>query len=236
MRRLPPSRSVARSGAHGARALPRPSSFRHIYPQATVRNSIAGYERRRAIARTGGHVRSWEPEHEKPPAGGPPARDTTYSRTVGPLARSPAERLEPTRPATAAAAPPGAWRAAAAPADPALPQRPADVRPAADAAGRGRGLPVRQPDRGAGPAGSAARRWPSPRARARTRSPRGSSAKGSSRDRRLFIAGYLWAKFAARLEGGKPVQLRAGDYAVKQNASIRQVIDLLSEGKTVSYG
>jgi UPF0755 protein len=54
-------------------------------------------------------------------------------------------------------------------------------------------------------------------------------------DRRLFIAGYLWAKFAAWLDGGKPVQLRAGDYNVKQNASIRQVVELLSEGKTVSF-
>ena len=37
------------------------------------------------------------------------------------------------------------------------------------------------------------------------------------------------------LEGGKPVQLKAGDYAIKQNASMRQVIELLSEGKTVTY-
>ena len=54
-------------------------------------------------------------------------------------------------------------------------------------------------------------------------------------DRRLFMAGYLWAKFAAWLEGGKTVQLRAGEYGVKQNASIRQVIDLLSEGRTIAY-
>jgi UPF0755 protein len=54
-------------------------------------------------------------------------------------------------------------------------------------------------------------------------------------DRRLFIAGYLWAKLSAQLASAKPIQLRAGDYAVKQNASIRQVIDLLSEGKTVAY-
>jgi UPF0755 protein len=59
--------------------------------------------------------------------------------------------------------------------------------------------------------------------------------EGIVRDRRLFIAGYLWAKMANQLEGGKPIQLRAGDYAVKQNASIRQVIELLSEGKTVAY-
>src|SRR5882724_12008879 len=59
--------------------------------------------------------------------------------------------------------------------------------------------------------------------------------EGIIKDRRLFIAGYLWSKLAAGFEGGKPVQLKAGDYAVKQNASVRQVIDLLSEGKTMSY-
>ena len=59
--------------------------------------------------------------------------------------------------------------------------------------------------------------------------------EGVVTDRRLFIAGYLWAKFAAWLEGAKPVQLRAGDYAVKQNASIRQVIEQLTEGKTIAY-
>src|SRR6185295_2179088 len=40
---------------------------------------------------------------------------------------------------------------------------------------------------------------------------------------------------AAPLEGGKPVQLKAGEYAIKQNASIRQVIDVLSEGRTVAH-
>jgi UPF0755 protein len=59
--------------------------------------------------------------------------------------------------------------------------------------------------------------------------------EGVVADRRLFMAGYLWARFAAWLEGGKALQLRAGDYAVKQNASIREVIELLSEGKTVAY-
>ena len=39
--------------------------------------------------------------------------------------------------------------------------------------------------------------------------------EGVVSDRRLFIAGYLWAKFAAWLEGGKPVQLKAGDYEVQ---------------------
>ena len=59
--------------------------------------------------------------------------------------------------------------------------------------------------------------------------------EGIVTDRRLFIAGYLWSKLAAMAEGGKPVQLKAGDYAVKQYASVRQVIDLLCEGKTMSY-
>jgi len=59
--------------------------------------------------------------------------------------------------------------------------------------------------------------------------------EGVVSDRRLFIAGYLWTRFAAWLEGGKPVQLRAGDFEVKQYASVRQLVDLLSEGKTVTY-
>jgi cell division protein YceG involved in septum cleavage len=59
--------------------------------------------------------------------------------------------------------------------------------------------------------------------------------EGIVTDRRLFIAEYLRARFAGQLTGTKQVQLRAGDYAVKQNASIRQVLELLSEGKTVSY-
>ncbi len=59
--------------------------------------------------------------------------------------------------------------------------------------------------------------------------------EGVVSDRRLFIAGYLWSKLVAWLESSKPVQLRAGEYAVKQNASIRQVIELLSEGRAVAH-
>ena len=39
--------------------------------------------------------------------------------------------------------------------------------------------------------------------------------EGVVSDRRLFVAGYLWAKFAAWLEGGKPVQLKAGDFEMQ---------------------
>jgi UPF0755 protein len=59
--------------------------------------------------------------------------------------------------------------------------------------------------------------------------------EGIVSDRRLFIAGYLWTKLEAWLQGGKSVQLRAGDYGIRQNASIRQVIEVLSEGRTISY-
>jgi UPF0755 protein len=54
-------------------------------------------------------------------------------------------------------------------------------------------------------------------------------------DRRVFIAAYLWSRFSAWLEGGRPVQLRAGDYAIPEGASIRSVVTTLSEGRTQSY-
>jgi UPF0755 protein len=59
--------------------------------------------------------------------------------------------------------------------------------------------------------------------------------EGIVTDRRLFIAGYLWTKLSAAADGSKPVQLKAGDYAVKPSSSVRQVIDLLCEGKTMTY-
>jgi UPF0755 protein len=54
-------------------------------------------------------------------------------------------------------------------------------------------------------------------------------------DRRLFVAGYLWAKFAAWMDGDKVVQLKAGDFELKQSVSIQQVIETLSDGRTVTY-
>ena len=54
-------------------------------------------------------------------------------------------------------------------------------------------------------------------------------------DRRLFVAGYMWARFAAWMDGDKTVQLKAGDFEIRQNASIKQVVDVLSEGRTVTY-
>ena len=59
--------------------------------------------------------------------------------------------------------------------------------------------------------------------------------EGIIADRRLFVAGYLWAKLAAWMDGDKAVQLKAGDFEIRQNASIKQVVDILSEGRTVTY-
>jgi UPF0755 protein len=54
-------------------------------------------------------------------------------------------------------------------------------------------------------------------------------------DRRLFIAGYFWSKVTGHGENARPVQLKAGDYLIPQGASVRQVIDIIAEGKTVTY-
>jgi len=59
--------------------------------------------------------------------------------------------------------------------------------------------------------------------------------EGVVSDRRLFIAGYYWLKFAAWLENARPVQLKAGDYEMQQSASVREVVNILSEGRTISY-
>jgi len=39
----------------------------------------------------------------------------------------------------------------------------------------------------------------------------------------------------AWLEGDKALQLKAGDYEVRAGASVRELVDLISEGKTVTY-
>jgi UPF0755 protein len=59
--------------------------------------------------------------------------------------------------------------------------------------------------------------------------------EGMVTDRRLFTAGYRWLQFLAWLEGDKGLQLKAGDYEVRQHASVRDLVELLSEGKTVTY-
>src|SRR5262245_55569413 len=57
--------------------------------------------------------------------------------------------------------------------------------------------------------------------------------EGAITDRRLFIAGY----FIARVMGdsSKPIQLKAGDYQIPSAASVRDIIGILSEGKTILH-
>lgn len=54
-------------------------------------------------------------------------------------------------------------------------------------------------------------------------------------DRRLFMAGYLLSKAGAWMDGSGPYQLKAGDYQMPQAASIRHVLDIIAEGKTITY-
>jgi UPF0755 protein len=59
--------------------------------------------------------------------------------------------------------------------------------------------------------------------------------EGAVGDRRMFTAGYRWLQFLAWLEGDRAVQLKAGDYEIRESASVREIVDLLSEGRTVTY-
>jgi UPF0755 protein len=59
--------------------------------------------------------------------------------------------------------------------------------------------------------------------------------EGAIADRRLFIAGYLIARATASWgDNARPIQLKAGDYLVPRAASIRNIIDILSEGRTIT--
>lgn len=59
--------------------------------------------------------------------------------------------------------------------------------------------------------------------------------EGVVADRRLFVAGYLSFKTSNWAEGGRPLQLKAGEYSIPPAASVRQVIDIIAEGRTVTY-
>ena len=160
--------------------------------------------------------------------------DPYTSRTSGSLARSPAERLEPTRP----------------PARPRRRRMEGEVRYSSPALRIVSGLftfilLLMLLAGGVAFLFDSQIEAPGPLDRARVVViPKGEGAheiaarlerEGVVSDRRLFIAGYLWTKFAGWMDGSKPVQLKAGEFEVKQNTSIRQLVDLLSEGKTVSY-
>src|SRR5262245_30909494 len=59
--------------------------------------------------------------------------------------------------------------------------------------------------------------------------------EGVISDRRLFTAGYRWLQILARFEGDKTLQLKAGEYEVRPHASVRELIDLICEGNTVTF-
>jgi UPF0755 protein len=54
-------------------------------------------------------------------------------------------------------------------------------------------------------------------------------------DRRLFVAAYLLSKLISSVGGTKALQLKAGDYQIPESASVRQVMDILVDGRTVTY-
>lgn len=57
--------------------------------------------------------------------------------------------------------------------------------------------------------------------------------EGVIANRYTFLISYWMLGRLAAWNNGKPVQLKAGDYELKQAASLRGVIDTLSEGRTV---
>jgi UPF0755 protein len=59
--------------------------------------------------------------------------------------------------------------------------------------------------------------------------------EGFITDKRLFIAGYLLMRVSGRAQGGRSVQLKAGDYMIPQAASIGQIIDIMVDGRTIAY-
>jgi len=59
--------------------------------------------------------------------------------------------------------------------------------------------------------------------------------EGVVSDRRLFVAQYLAHTLHARFAGGRPIQLQAGEFEFRKNASLADVLDILSQGKAVLY-
>jgi UPF0755 protein len=59
--------------------------------------------------------------------------------------------------------------------------------------------------------------------------------EGAITDRWLFIAGYHMVRLTAGGEGARTIQLKAGDYQIPRAASIRTIVEVLSEGKTNTF-
>ena len=59
--------------------------------------------------------------------------------------------------------------------------------------------------------------------------------EGIVSDRRLFMANYLTERLYSSLTEGKAIQLKAGEFEIRRQASLRQVLETLIEGKTILY-
>jgi UPF0755 protein len=59
--------------------------------------------------------------------------------------------------------------------------------------------------------------------------------EGVVSDRRMFVAQYLAHTLHARFAGGRPVQLQAGEFEFKKQASLEDVLEILAQGKAVLY-
>ncbi|MFZ1102659.1 MAG: endolytic transglycosylase MltG, partial [Hyphomicrobiaceae bacterium] len=59
--------------------------------------------------------------------------------------------------------------------------------------------------------------------------------EGAITDRWLFIAGYYMVRLTAWGDSARPIQLKAGEYPIPRAASIRNIVDILSEGKTTTF-
>lgn len=59
--------------------------------------------------------------------------------------------------------------------------------------------------------------------------------EGIISDRRMFMAQYLAERLYTNYAEGKPIQLKAGEFEIRKQASLRQVLDTLSEGRTILY-
>jgi UPF0755 protein len=58
-------------------------------------------------------------------------------------------------------------------------------------------------------------------------------AEGIVGDRRMFLAGLYALRLASLTPGGRTINLKAGEYEIKPGASIRALIDTMSEGRSV---
>jgi UPF0755 protein len=57
--------------------------------------------------------------------------------------------------------------------------------------------------------------------------------EGMVGDKRMFLAGLYALRMATMVPGGRTINLKAGEYEIKPGASIRTLVDTMSEGRSV---